>query len=412
MRVKSVVVLLIVVLLFSCFENEKKTNQVVESVVNSPEAFTLEFAIGGAEDKNSEEFLLAEPQIVEVKYNGDILVIDENRIKVFDSQGNEKIIVGRRGEGPGEFGSRFVPYISPSGYLVAADVNGLGTGQMVFYGGSSSSNHYNLFAPDYSFIEKVRIGNNNRINKYLEVHDFELENMRRITKFVPLDRDKLLFEAVFEKIESGREPQYYQRVLYDNGSTITQILEKELLVMYGSTKYPEGELHWKVLPGNRIFYQNANEDIFDLEKGSYYTIHILSFEDGKDISGTREFTQVEFPEKMTTAPARKGNPGDQLKIDKARVYKEKKYYAAVEIVKVDGRYAFIFLNQLPESIQRNPLRVPAEIFDLENCQFLTTIEFPFYPYVIRNGYAFNKTIDEDGFPVIQKYRINPSVYGK
>lgn len=399
------------ILFFNCSKDVDVQTAEMESLLT--DVFTLELTIGGPEDDHSEEFLLAEPEIMEVTYTGDILVIDENRIKVFDSQGNEKIIVGRRGEGPGEFGKWFVPYIGPSGYLFAADVSGIGIGNWDFYGRSSFSDFYNLFTPDYRLIEKNRIENNPRIDAYLQEHNLERENMSRMTKFIPLDRDKMLFEAVIEETGSDQEAQYYWRVLYDNGRTSTHILEKKVLLMYTSEGYPEGELHWEALPGNRLFYQNADEDVFDVEKGSYYTIHVLSLDNGKDISATREFTPVEFPERMTTAPPRKGNPFDQHKIDMARVYKEKKYYAAVKIVKVEGRYAFLFPNMLSESVQRDPLRVPAEVFDLENCQYITTIEFPFYPYVIRNGYAYQlKRTTNDEFAEVNKYRIDPAMYGK
>jgi len=413
MRKNTLLTLAVAMFLCSCSETGKKPNQVAGSAIDPSEIFTIELTIGGADDDHSKEFLLADPQIMEVTYTGDILVIDENRIKVFDSQGNEKMIVGRRGEGPGEFGRRFVPYIGPAGYLFAADVGSIGIGNWDYFGISSFSDFYNLFTPDYRLIEKNRIEDNPRIDAYLQEHNLERKNMRRMARFILLDRDKMLFEAVIEETGSDQEAQYYWRVLYDNGRTITHILEKKLLLMYGSTAYPEGEIHWEALPGNRLFYQNADEDVFDVEKGSYYTIHVLSLDNGKDISAAREFTPVEFPERMTTAPARKGNPLDQHKIDKARVFKEKKYYAAVKIIKVEGRYAFLFPNMLSESVQRDPLRVPAEVFDLETCQYVTTIEFPFYPYVIRNGYAYQlKMTTQTEFAEIRKYKIDPAVYGK
>ncbi|MFC1555280.1 6-bladed beta-propeller, partial [candidate division KSB1 bacterium] len=102
MKVRSVVVLLlIVVLLFSC-GSDKTVEYAVESNVIE-KAFTLELEFGV--DNLPDEFLIVRPQGIALTNSGDIIVLDESRLKVFDNNGNPKLIFGRQGQGPGEFES-------------------------------------------------------------------------------------------------------------------------------------------------------------------------------------------------------------------------------------------------------------------------------------------------------------------
>jgi hypothetical protein len=53
-----------------------------------------------------------------------------------------------------------------------------------------------------------------------------------------------------------------------------------------------------------------------------------------------------------------------------------------------------------------------DVFDISEKKYIKTVTFPEVYKVIRNGYAYNFGSDKDGFQIINKYKINPAVYGK
>ena len=90
---------LIVSFLLACgssdFIDDQGKNEILSDVLQ------LELTFG---DKDlPDEYLLARPGGIAVNDNGDILVVDENRVKVYSNNGREKSIIGGPGEGPGYF---------------------------------------------------------------------------------------------------------------------------------------------------------------------------------------------------------------------------------------------------------------------------------------------------------------------
>ena len=89
-----------------------------------------------------EEFLLADPTGIAVLNNGDILVCDELQLKIYNSEGKPKRIVGRRGQGPGEFTACGIPTVSAVGNLA------------IF----ASQTYWNIYDEKPNFIKRYNIG--------------------------------------------------------------------------------------------------------------------------------------------------------------------------------------------------------------------------------------------------------------
>ena len=87
-----------------------------------PDVLSLELSFGDDDTVLPEEYLLARPGRPVILDNGDILVGDENSIKVFDGDGKPRRIIGRAGQpDPAarvRVGSVW-PYSAASGHQVA-----------------------------------------------------------------------------------------------------------------------------------------------------------------------------------------------------------------------------------------------------------------------------------------------------
>ena len=90
-----------------------------------------------------EEYILArpDPDGVGVDAEGNILVVDEDYVKVFDSNGLPKSLLGGTGQGPGRLTGPRNLWMSPSGYFTVFD-----------------RRTANYFRPDHSWFDRVNFG--------------------------------------------------------------------------------------------------------------------------------------------------------------------------------------------------------------------------------------------------------------
>jgi hypothetical protein len=107
------------------------------------------------------EYLLAYPMQLQVNEKNDIYIFDEQKIKVYDSSGKPKCIIGGPGEGPGEFGNSFnVVTISPTGFITAG------------YTPSFHNLVYNIFNPDNFLVKKADLRFNDVFNQFIKKQRF------------------------------------------------------------------------------------------------------------------------------------------------------------------------------------------------------------------------------------------------
>jgi len=138
------ILFLLLSMFFYC--TEEPEFQYIEPEVILPNVLTYELTFGSDETKLPSEFLLVRPNpfgAIAVNDSGDIYIADESCVKVYDSNGNHKKLIGRSGEGPGEFFIASTPTISPEGYLTVENTRTMG------------ENKVNIFGTDDKFIKSV-----------------------------------------------------------------------------------------------------------------------------------------------------------------------------------------------------------------------------------------------------------------
>jgi len=395
-------------MLLACVQPEAQNIQVLDLA----DVLTLELSFGDEKTITKDEFLLAEPKMMNVTSKGDILLADEGRIKVFDDNGKEKKIFGGVGQGPGEFYSSHVPYLSPEGYLIVVDASFSGGSSETYYSGSRLDDFYNLFSPEYTFIEKIRFGNSLRVEEYLKTKDLDVENLYNVRKIIAINTSEKVYEIAMKDKLTGSDITNYSVILYENADMVVPLLQTRLIGRtegFSSLQKSLGELHWEVLPDRRVVYVDANEDTYKKRTGSFYTIHLVSL-DGIEVKQiTHTFTPVEYPESLKNPPEYKGflESIRKRREREAKAFRDKKYYPSIERMKIDGNYAFMFTY-----FENDDEEILTDVFDLEAGKYITSVYFPFIPADIKNGYAYRRGKSEEGFYVIEKYKINPAVYGK
>ncbi|MCH8286764.1 hypothetical protein IIB79_09600, partial [candidate division KSB1 bacterium] len=99
---------------------------------------------------------------------------------------------------------------------------------------------------------------------------------------------------------------------------------------------------------------------------------------------------------------------DEILKDKIR---DLKYFPPVYGLLVDNEYVFLFVNSNDLEEKRQ-----VHVINTNTGKQVSTVDFPYWlqPWtlVIKNGYVYRYTRGVDDFPVVEKYKIDPTVFGK
>jgi len=372
------------------------------------DVLTLELSFGDENTIVKDEFLLARPPYYGVDVNtvDDIYVWDENKIKVFDKYGKEKFILGGPGEGPGEFstGSNHF-WIAPTGYLTVLD-----------------GRFYSVFSPENKFIEKRQIQFSDAYIKLEQEHNLTFYNGRP-DEYIALNTNEAIISGITgpEKIGDQSYSNYdllvyarpgYLKILaqYELVNTFVDVSVYEGRVV-GSSRYGTrylGNFYYAFLPGNKLVYTHAGHDIHIDKKEAYYTLHIVTY-DGKEICTiSKKYLLQQISDSIMERPfGNVGFSGMGLAGEKVREkLRDAKYLPPLQNIMADGSFIFVFIfGEYGDEMQ-------VDIFEADTGNYLRSAVFPFIPRVIKNGYAYQFGRSEDGFPIVEKYRIDPAVYGK
>ena len=87
--------------------------------------------------------------------------------------------------------------------------------------------------------------------------------------------------------------------------------------------------------------------------------------------------------------------------------KKLKVYAPLKFFSTDGKFIFAFTYEYVKG-----KGIIVDVFDSEKEEYICSVYFPFEYPVIKNGYAYEPGINEEGFTVVEKYKLDPAVYGK
>ena len=377
------------------------------------DVLTFEFSFGDEKTITKNEFLLANPfERFVIANNGDIIIADEKRLKVFDNYGNPKKIIGRPGQGPGEFMSFPYAYVMENGKICVTD------------GGRLS-----IYNPDYSFIDTKNFKINPLYSNLAEEKGWGRMVFNAI--YVYSFDDILISTQSFVSV-SDKEVKQYHLILHQQGEEINTIVESlidnQIYVRWVNYYvYEKGGLVNTILPGRKVAYSETHKDKV-LENGTwYYFIHIYDLDTRERTRIKRPYNPVAIPDSVKYPELKKGYDGNRIiswrvtpegeatvtykEVDKIRTkyLEELGFYPAIQETQgllSDGNLIFAKTYEYVEG-----KGYVFEIFDIETGSYLRSTYFPFDP-VIKNGYAYRIGKSEEGFAVVEKYKIDPAVYGK
>jgi hypothetical protein len=373
--------------------------------------FTLELKFG---DKDlPEEYLLVRPRGPVIALNGDIIVADESKLKIFDSNGKPKKIVGREGQGPGEFGQTIIPYCSEDGYITVNDV---------LY------KKIHIFSPDYKFIEQKNPAQLEFHKKLISTLNYEFINYSSMHYF----DDKSLISYVsgntwsFSPVTSQA---IYEKIFYailkiqeTNYTPIVLIEEKPASDKNYVSEPEAGKFLYTYLSGYKIAYTYPKIHK-SVENGkSYYTIFVHNFKTSEKNEIKHQYAPITIPDSIINpiidySKFRSPSPNVPLnqyiaslkESDKKRseVLKKLKYYTSIQLLASEGDYIFAYTYQYDKNKQ-----YVADVFKASEGKYVCSVYLPYLFTVFKDGYAYRIKSGQDIYPIVEKYRIDPNVYGK
>jgi hypothetical protein len=391
---KKTVALFTCLLVITC-GGDKKSGINVKPLEN---AVTLELAFG---DKNlPDEFLLAAPSRVLINYNGDIIVPDEYKLKIFDTDGRPKKIVGGRGQGPGEFSFPPYPYISEDRYIVVGDI---------------VHQSFQIFGPQYEFIEKKDIKKSKLIEKLKA--DFKCKTLNYFTMYTYNDTTDIL-------IGNGYSRDVYS-IVKTRGDEYSIIYKSEKVTSPDNITVSEaGTYLYTMLTDYRIAYSYPKEHtLFENEK-CYYRIIVHNFKTGETSEIKHQYIPVAIPDSVI-------NPKIDIDYDKmyegvssdmrsayiaenkkyyesrSKALEKLKYYAPIRELASDGDYIFAYTYQYDKD-----KKYIADVFKASEGKYICSVYLSYMFTEFKDGYAYRIKSSADEYPQVEKYRIDPRVYGK
>lgn len=383
-------VIIAFLLLFNCSSDvDVRTDEMPPPLTD---VLTLELSFGDEKTIAKDEFLLAQPMGITVNDSGDIFVVDENSVKVYDNDGKEKMIIGRPGQGPGEFLNASNPIITQSGYLTVTDGGIFG---------------FSVFDPDYKFIYQLNSRINPRYRRLTQDNEWSYISVNRA--YALSENHIVVFVA---SIELQIELVKYRSslIVYDKGDTLIEIARYRVKShVAGMPTLNHGSLLGGMLTGNRVVYSYSLYDRIITDNDAQYILNIFSLDDFKTTKIHHRFTPEIISDETISAwqsNMRTGKNSPEAKLLK-NIIKEAKYEEPLSNILTDRQFIFVF------SPRRNETKdYLVDIFDADKGMYINSAVFPFIPRVIKNGYAYRRKIGRDIFPTVEKYRIDPAVYGK
>jgi len=270
---KTVLIIVFLLLMHACsnqqsdFQNESELSgksDLSRKGIGLNENFILDKVIGGEYSDLTDDYILVSPNNICINQNGDLLVPDEIKIKVFDNNGKPKTIFGGKGQGPGEFSGTPLINVGPSGFITAFEFGGMYA-------------YLTLFSPDFKFIYKKRLMNFNLLDSYLESEGFSLDKLQFVRNFSPIDEFELICDMWFK--EEEKMIVYFVHIKPHEISPITKIE-----TMSSSSGINTDCFFYCLVDNKNVAYWKYIEDTqymkqsYDKEKGAYYTLNLYNLE--------------------------------------------------------------------------------------------------------------------------------------
>lgn len=407
MRNTMFIGLFILLLFFNCGGDDEFHTLEIEPLTN---VLTLELSFGADEEKLKSEFLLVAPADIAVDNEDNIYVLDEDRIKVFDKNGNEKTIFGGHGQGPGEFTYPKKLSIHSEGILTVLDQDKI-----------------NIFSVDNKFIKRNRPQFEQLYINYRKEKaflNFKIQNVYSLN-----ETERILSLTPSKELKGTRDLVIAYYLVYEKADTLIELVqyspdnikgirdkvvigeEPNKRIIYSPD--PWHHLIVTILPNRHIAYSHSVYDVINDGKELRYIIHVVNLENLQKSHISHSFKPVDVQKEIDSGKYNTEIGEDLLK---ARLEKAN-YLPPLDFIHCDRNLLFAIhstgyvwnLNILKKGEKIESL---TDIFDIETGKYLRSAYFPFIPDVIKNEYAYRTHRNPEGFSIIEKYKIDPAVYGK
>jgi len=361
------------------------------------DVLTLELSFG---DKDlPDEYLLARPDGIAVNSVGDIYIADEKRIKVFDNRGKEKTIIGGPGEGPGEFLSVLTVTISSKDFLAV----------------QGSTNIFHIFSPENEFISRMNFHIYRKYSNFASEKNVDIRFVQQMVVFdettkvvrmslgnIPRVRDQEVLMLVYETSDSINEI-----VKYEADPIITTIPISGNRIATVRTDFLKNFL-WTAGADYRVVYTRTAFDRSS-EGEPHFILHVMSCESGERSTISVPYNPVEITDDLLIPYFGEPDSDRGKSIRELEVIRNAKFFAPVQHLLSDGEFVFAVTYR-----QNNKGDYLTEIINLDSGEHTASVYFPDWINisVIKNRYAYRKTTNDEDFYIIEKYKIDPAVYGK
>ncbi|MFC1555110.1 hypothetical protein ACFL7D_10775 [candidate division KSB1 bacterium] len=375
---------------------------------NNPEntvvSADLKLELSFGEDESLGDYLLAAPKDICISSTGDIYVIDEDRIKIYDNSGNPKQIICKPGQGPGEFEYIQFMTLSETGYLTVQ--------------GSMFGNTFKIFSPEFEYV-----------SQFSSVNHIPYEGMMENRGLSPHIPNHVISFGGSERIyglESSRKdtgiPEYF--LFYESADGLTKLADypgvEESYVRTRDTSLNLqffGYIYHAVLPGKRAAYTFTAQDRKQ-ENGKWeYILHVKSFDGSVHTEISHEYVPVPVTGDDLTIYKKLSQLSEDpvlFETIQKRV-EDKPLKAPLQKLISDGPYVFAVTYTVNETGE-----FLIDVFNCDTGKYICSTYFPKNSFsfgaqnfgYIKNGYLYRINRPDDDFPVVEKLRINPKVYGR
>lgn len=386
---------LVLVVLSCCSDNPDKITPEIFPLIEN--ALTLETAFGAV--GLPDEYLLVKPDPhIGINYNGDIIIGDEARLKVFDSVGNPKLILGRPGQGPGEYNHAF-PLIISDNYITGMD-NPFGLNL-----------RYNLYTSDYERLETKDPARTNMNRRILADHP-RWKNLTYLRLFHYSRNRKLIFTGIVEKKDLLDKKIYSAVILQENDDYTILVCEERKGIIPNVSNEITGKVYFTPLSGQRFAWTNTS--IERNNNNNVYSVYIYDIEKREQTIIAKDYSPTIIPDSVIYRNSRlpTGFPKDMVNIvnrrDKSRTETLLilKHYPPLQRITSDGDYIFAYTWTYDPG-----LGWLTDVLDSKTGKHVSSTYFPAVIRTIKNGFAYEVHTTENAFPELRKYRIDPQVYG-
>ncbi|MFC1556155.1 hypothetical protein ACFL67_03640 [candidate division KSB1 bacterium] len=172
-----------------------------------------------------------------------------------------------------------------------------------------------------------------------------------------------------------------------------------------------GKLYHDIVEENKVVYSHTGYDKTTGEDGFAFTLKVYNFTTDEIFEITLPYNPVAIPDSVIEkglSPHGYSFTDQSFRPfaeDMRKRLREVKYLPPVRDIIADGKNVFVVTYDSDYSNQ-----YPAFVVNIETGDQGAMVIFPEPPAEIKGGYAYSKSINNDGFPVIKKYRIDPAVY--